>query len=246
MGLMYNKFYGPVQDEIERETFKDAPYSVFYVKGDPNLTYRKLFEYATSFYPLASSEVRIALWYARDLEVNLKQATTTPAGMEAVRQIQKALELAYTNVEVMKNDPAQMPYVGNVLSTAGIVEGNLAVYGVSADFSKADAAFRQAIQMAQLTGQPAGNFHVFHYAAAIGYYYGLDGANSIKKVLTPFTQTTGATIDPRVIEFFRDARTDPTLTVERRQLISLGKVDPDFAAYLKSIGWNESDFTTTR
>ncbi len=77
--------YSQNSDEIRTEVFKDEPYHSFLPlpqesKGrieDYSVATRKLFEYATSLYPLGVSELRVAKWYSSKILEAKQDASST-------------------------------------------------------------------------------------------------------------------------------------------------------------------------
>lgn len=247
IGIMHYMYYSPKdKDVIIAETFKDLPYSSFVVDGDLrtsaglNVAYTKLFEYASSIYPLAFSESRVAYGLAltmRDADI----ATTSPQGVIFLTSITKSLEATDLDILRLKNIPEEVPLISGILVREGLTTSYLESFGM-ADLNLAEAYFRKGLQYAAAIGEEPGSFDAYHYAAFLAKKYGQKRADDIKNILIPFRVGNDAQIKPEVADFFRTTRTDSSLLREMTSLVKMGRVDHDFKVYLISLGWVATDF----
>lgn len=240
IGRMYYTYYDDRSgSQIPTETFKDPPYSSFKEgSGDMNLAYRKLFEYAASIYPLGVSEARIAHWYSTEL---LKEATTTTQGISYVSIIQESIRKAEADIQRTIDDPPAATLIPETYMRIGLTLANLASVG-AAGFEEAEQRLQQALQYTSVLGISPGNFQAYNYATFLASTYGAARATDIQKILSAFSISRSAEIQPIVVNFYRAANTDPTLEEQKKRLALLGKIDPNFKTYLVSLGWHESDF----
>jgi hypothetical protein len=90
-----------------------------------------------------------------------------------------------------------------------------------------------------------GSFNAYRYAAFLAFQYGVSNSTSIATLLAPFKPGNDAAIALNIPAFFLSARTNPVLAPDKASLIELGRIDPNFQAYLLSLGWQASDFAAS-
>jgi len=242
IGLMHYTYYsGDSRERIVTETFKDAPYSSFKKDDGLNMAYVRLFEHAVSIYPGAISESRIAFGYTRELMDTLRGATTTPQGGSYVSSALQSIQAANVDLQRMKDLPTEVQLVPGVLTRMGVTLGFLASLG-AADPDQAELYLNRGLQHAAALGNQLGSFEAYNYAAFLVMQYGDVRAADVKSLLEPFRVGNEVAIFDPVPAFYRMARTDQTLTIEKRNLITMGRLDSDFKSYLISLGWKTSDF----
>lgn len=242
IGLMHYTYYsGDARERIVAETFKDSPYESFKKDDGLNMAYVRLFEYAASIYPAAISESRIAFSYTRELMDTLRGATTTPQGGSYVSSALQSIQAANADLQRMKDLPTEVQSVPGVLTRMGVTLGFLASLG-AADPNQAELYLNRGLQHAAALGNQLGSFEAYNYAAFLVMQYGNARAADIKSLLAPFRAGNEAAIFDPVPAFYRTARTDQALAIEKRNLIAMGRMDSDFKEYLLSLGWKASDF----
>ena len=242
MGLMYYTFVGTDDRKtITAETFKDAPYDSFWTSDNVNLSYTKLFEYATSFYPLGPSEARIAYGYANEIIGTFKGATTTPQAKAYLTTIMQSIQAADAGVNRMKGIPEEALLIPETLIRAGTALSILVPVGAASP-EQAEPYFRAGVAYSTTLGYKLGSFNTFNYAAFLVDQYGAKRSADIQTLLLPFRVGNDAQIYPNIVTFFRTARTDTTLAKSRAQLVKMGRIDAGFKTYLISLGWKDSDF----
>jgi len=244
LGAMYHLYYADLAT-ITAETFKDEPYASFKKNADYDTAYRKLFEYATSIYPLAYSESFVAYGYTKAL-VSIKGATTTSQGQQYVASIATALQRADADFPRLAKNHDEQLYAPSVLSREAIVTGYLVRVGVPGYTNgAAESLYNRALQYSATIGLKPGNFVVYHYALLLARAYGKERATDLHTLLAVFSEKNGEKIAPEVPVFFKAVLTDPSQVSEKANVKLLGKLDPDFKAYLLSLGWHASDFSGT-
>lgn len=229
------------RDAVAAETFKDAPYRNMASGGDSALTYRKLYEYAISMYPLSLSEAMSATWYSHELRTTLGGSTTTPIALGYVATTLSRLQHADADIERIKNNPLESYIVPQIYSKSGVVMADLAMVGV-VDPSKAEAYFLKALQAEASVGQLPGSLNAYYYASFLSSYFGKERVEDVKNILSVFSAKNSNKIYPEVPAYFNISRTDPDLSEIKTSLKLLSKSDPDFKKYLMSIGWQGADF----
>jgi tetratricopeptide (TPR) repeat protein len=243
LGVMYNNYYGSGSDSIPADTFTGTPYANFLQDGDMSLAYRHLFEYATSFMPLGYSETGIALWYANDLIDTQKGATTTPQSISDIASVDQSLNAADISVVETQNDPNLASLVSATIGREGEVAAELVSVGVL-DPSRAEHYFQQGINFDTAFGYRPGSFNTYRYAAFLASQYGVSTSSKIVALLSPFKVNNNSAIALNIPDFFLSARTNQVLASDKASLLSLAGIDADFKAYLISIGWQISDFSS--
>lgn len=226
---------------VSTETFKDAPYDSFKKDVDLNMAYTKLFEYASSFYPLGYSEARVAFGYAGELLSTLKGATTTPKGIAYISIINTSLQAATADLQRMKAIPGEAVLVPETLVRQGNTVNRLSSVRVL-DPKMAESYFKAGVAYDVTLGNKPGSFNAFNYATYLVTQFGTTRSGDIKTLLLPFRVGNEAQIYSNIETFLRSARTDTTLVKNKKQILSMGRMDPGFKTYLISLGWKVSDF----
>ena len=239
IGQMYYS-YPSARTAIVAETFKDAPYSSFKEGGDIALAYRKLFEYAASFYPLGISEGRIAYWYASDVATHLK-ATTTPQAVSEIAIVQQSIAKADANIQwnVQFNsvEKAFNPSI-YVLEARSLAQLASVGIGSSADV---ESVFKKAVDGADASG--AYGFERYRYAEYLANTFGTKRKADVADLLSVFVGGGGKLkITQGMQNLFRSARTEQVFSSAKATLIKLAQIDSAFKTYLISLGWHEADF----
>lgn len=242
IGDMYNT-YTDVNSRriIFAETFKDSPYDSFKKDTNLNMTYTRLFEYAASLYPLGYSEAFVAYGYAAEIGTTLRGATTTPQGMAYISHIRQSVQAAVFDIQRMKSIPGEAVLVPKALIRQGITQAILVAVGV-ADPQQAELYFKSGVAYDTVLGNKPGNLNTYVYASFLASQYGNKRSKDIKTLLLPFRIGNDAQVYPNVVDFYKIVRTDTTLTRDKHHLVQMGKIDPNFKAYLIALGWKASDF----
>ena len=237
--MRYN--YYDAYEQIEKEIFKDIPYSTFYNKNELSTSYRKIFEYGNSIYPLSLSAIRVAGSYARHAHFTLHDATTTPEGAHDISSALYNFDLAQKDLERMRNDPVESMMLPQIYISFGMAAARFDQMGV-AHVGDTEDYYKKGIQLAVISNARPGSYNVYHYAAYLAMKYGSKRDDDIKKLLSAFKKGNDENILTTINSFFVTARTNPDLKNEKAQLELLGKLDSDFKTYLVTLGWKQSDF----
>ncbi len=245
IAYMYKKMNNPkeVNPIIVSETFKDAPYNAFLTGNDYELANRKLFEYAATIYPLVTSEVFIASWYAHDLRFVQNGATTTKEGVADILAALDSLQKANKDIVRTKDDPVASQYLADAFVHMGVTQADLALAKVIGPVVP-EESFKKGINLIATGGFKPGNFAPYNYASYLANQYGATRKDDISSILSVFSATNSKNIYPSIEHMFRDARTDPIFKQQKSDIRLLGSLDASFKTYLISLGWYASDFTT--
>jgi tetratricopeptide (TPR) repeat protein len=255
MGRMLNS-YGKTSegDTLRREIFKDRPYASMVDSDDDSLTIRHVYEYASSFYPLAISELRIADWYLKYMQYN-GLSTTTPPGSDYVQLVLQKITSAEADI-ARTNNFAAGPLVPEALERKAVVMSQLAHRGVLS-LEEAVAAYQAALDAYAASDLPQREDSSvrFAYAGFLAHTHGaiLYGQEAfpakVHEIISPLylepaiyaRSTMGMNLPP-----LRTARstTEPKTVSENNKLraMQIAFVDTGFKEYLLALGWSENDF----
>lgn len=240
LGIMYNT-YGYTHPEIVEETFKDEPYASLREGDDLALSYRRIFEYASSFFPLGVAESRIADWYANEM-LRVRESASQEEISALVAQVRSHLQKAENDIERIRNDPNASGDVPAILVRKGEILYKLSQVG-EATLDEAEGSFRRGLQLAVLSGPEPGRdgYPRFHFASFLERAYGTERAADIRTILGPlYTESSNA--DTPVMDFLRSQRNANTwMNVSLR---GMAEIDPEFRRLLISLGWTEADLAS--
>ena len=231
LGHMFYRFGDPV---ITKEIFKDKPYSRFYDADRVPRSYRNLFDYAASLYPLALSEAFSADWYANQL---IAGTTTRPEYKTIIRE---KLKLAEENMASVRNDPAQRYTFLNAFEKWAVVLGKMKRIGDDS-FADPEAAFKELMGYYETYRLRGDGTARLQYAYYLAHMYGKDRAPDIHDILAPIIA------DPEGHGYVVSGilQNDIPDRVQARQSFALlASLDPAFMKLLQSYGWTETDLRT--
>ena len=229
LALMYYRFGDPV---ITKEIFKSYPYKRFYNPKYIPLSYRNVFDYAASLYPLALSEAYSADWYANQL---LAGTTTRPEYKVIIRE---KLQLAEKDLESVRNDASQRNTFLIALERRAVVLGKMRRTG-DASFADPEAAFKELLNYYVTFRMDNDGTARLQYAYYLARAYGKDRAVDIQTILAPINADLGVR-GTSVAPFLKGARLNRLNT--KANLVLLASIDPSFKKTLLSLSWVESDF----
>lgn len=219
--------------------FSGEPYADFYKEKDIRLALRRLFEYASSFYPLAISELRAARWYADEVYALKQKAALTKD--EQIRVdfylsiIREKLALAEADIERTKTAPNAKYLIPEALTRRAGVLARLALAGEES-FADPEKAFAEAID-ANVLIRDDGPSRV-NYALYLVGKYGASRQDDIIATLKPLTSNEDYPDGTRI--FLKAERNN--VLGSKADLVSLASLVPDFKKMLLSLGWSEADF----
>ena len=235
MGLMQS-FYG--DPKITEEIFKDAPYTSLKAIHDP-VSYRHLFEYASSLYPLALSELRIADWYATAVLIqggvlpNTKKTITDEELVSYKLQATTHLANADKEIDRMRGDPLDDSNLPLALMRKAIALGKMERAKVFTNVAE------QAFGIAQKEYEDRGWTSGFLYYNFALYLNQTSGAKRTDLIVRTLSGIYAGQRDEYAISFLTNERTN--VTGSKADIVSLAKVDPKFKDFLISLGWKTTD-----
>ena len=224
----------------------DALYSTMFVSGDTDLSYRHLFQYAASIYPLAYSELRIAKWYSGRIYESAQAASSNSAAHLSADQvssykdmIRQEIAAAHTDEQRIQNDPHQNRIIPALIQNEAILIGRMQSIGDDS-FGDAEPLFQRALSLEAAAKPPLSDgFTRYYYAAFLAQRYGTSRASDVQNILAPF-YTSDAYQGTAAVREFGSERNN--ILGDKPNLQLLASVDPKFKAYLISLGWTASDF----
>lgn len=223
---------------VRAETFKVEPFASLRVPNNFQLSYRNLFEYASSLYPLAIPELRSAMWYAqsllRDERGGLDLRPETAAEYRAI--VEASLARANADIARTKDDPNEAVLKPEIARSRAIVLGRMALAGYGS-LEEAEQAYASALQEHLDRGVPRDGYMRYWYAlylVEVG-----NRTNDIVTLLAPL-YTDPAYTSSNVVSFLTTERNNQLGAKVRLQ--ALADIDPNFKDFLISLGWTASDF----
>lgn len=233
IGLIYDA----TGQSVIAKTFAVEPFSSMYASSSIPLSYRHLYEYAVSLYPLAESELRVGDWYASALVQQKKGIISLSASSTTLFTTIARAKIGAANADItrIQADPNEVGIMPEVLKRKALVIGKLAEAGVIS-LADADAAYRKAMNTYAALGPGQDGFMRYFYAAYLTRVASTSPAITILAPLYSNNLYKGTDVE----SFFASER-DNNLS-QKFVLQRLAKVDPGFKQYLQSLGWKDSDF----
>lgn len=237
IALLYNT---TIDRSLTSEIFSDQPYKSFVVPGDDLLSYRHLYEYASSFYPLALPETYIAFWYARHLTTLSTISSTSPQVVSDMAIIKLKLKNADVDIERTRNDPNANGVIPDVLAHKAFTVGALASIGLWSP-TDAETAYKLAIATFASFGSPVGSdgYARYFYASFLAHTYGSKRIADIETLLKPL-YTDPAHSQYVTTSFFKNVRDKNDYL--KKDVQGIARIDSGFKSFLVSLGWKSSDF----
>lgn len=225
--------------EITSTIFTGEPYADFFKEGDADNAYRRLYEYAASFYPLALSEVRAAHWYSNKiLQLSERKSLSEEEKKfisDSTVRIRFSLEAADQDIERTKNLPNAGALVPVALAIKAIVLADMFEAG-DASFPDPESAFKSAMEMGLIWKDDSASR--FNYAA----FLARKGDESRKKDIIDLLDDFYTKPDIYAGRALMLTRERDNILGAKNNVILLAKIDPAFKSFLLTLGWKVSDF----
>ena len=229
-------FFKNSTTSVTTAIFTGDPYSSFNKEGDSRLAYRRLYEYAASFYPLSMSEVRASVWYSSEI-LRLKKTKTLAEQLTIKdellgyrKKVLGNLELADRDIERTRTAPNAGLLIPYTLALRAAVLGYMYESG-DRSFPDPEIAFKEAIGAGLLIkgDGPAR----LQYAVFLARNYGAKRKDDIAKLLAPVG--TG----PEYAGLRRVFTNEKNNVIgSKSNFILISQIDPDFRKLLISLGWD--------
>jgi len=243
-----NNTFSPRHQSIMAEIFKDEPYKDMLVAGDEALSIRHVFDYASSIYPLAISELRIADWYMKALQFN-NLSTTTDPGRTYVAIAQEKMQSADLDVLRTTNLPTRS-MIPTALSSEAVVGGELALAGVVSPYGAAQL-YQQAIDSFSTYDPLPGHDSTvrFNYAGFLALVWGTARAADIHSAISPLyldpAAYTGSALLHTLTSLASMPSTDMGTTTAEIIMLRAREIavnDAGFRNLLMGLGWRAGEF----
>ncbi len=230
-------YYGSGDAAVTAAIFNDAPYKDMLAGATPDVAYRKLEEYALTFYPLALPELRMAIWYVTDYSKN-KNATSSE---RVTGIVNAAVANADMDIARTKSDTNAAMLIPNIVTRKCALYLKMYEAGLSS-VGDAETVCKNAVETFTSVGKPEQDGYARYYYAVVLSQQGVPRSEDVKSALATFASTPGQYADQDVAKFFASEKSNRL--GQKTRLISLSKIDPLFRKYLTSLGWNETDFAS--
>lgn len=234
LGLMF--YSVDDKDYLVSQIFADEPYATFYQEGDTLLALRRLFDYASTFYPLAHAELQSAAWYANEI----KYADDTNRA-ELAEQYLPIIEqkLANADRDIERMLPLSNPrtLIPGAMYWKAAVTARLDIAGLAFD---GERAFREALDYILLEGTPEEEAYA-RYGYAVYLFTDSDKEGSEEEARAIF-QPVIENIDdyPAIKRLLADERGD--VLEQKDMLVNIAQSWEEFKNILILLGWSEDDF----
>lgn len=214
--------------------FSTEPYAAWYDPNDVDLSLRRVFEYALTFYPLAVSEVRVANWLANEI----LEAKDTPEFAALVEKntpiINGHLERADADIARTRTITGAKDFIPEALYMKALILARLKVAGLPYEY---EPAMKEALNAGLAQGLGFDGSARFAYAGMLFRHEEGREAEALR-LLEPMI----ADIDDYASfkRFFTNERNN--VLNQKQDLVDMALAWPSFKSLLLSLGWQESDF----
>ncbi len=239
VGAIGSRSFFETNEMLSGEVFVDPPYSFFFEKKNRAIAFRRLAEYASSFYPTPESEFSIAYWYARDLyklnKENLGSASRHNAKKENLRTSIRE-HLANGVILVQYPEELSAPYNAIAWEALLIRVQTLAVLKLALEngFDDPEPLFNTLIEEANLSVSLRARFY---YAVYLDDFYGDSKQREVVSLLTPlFEEKSKVFVEPFLTKGINDS------TGIKQDIVRLASLDVRLKKVLFQLGWKVSDF----
>ncbi len=240
-------FHSTFDPAITQEIFNKPPFKALFVSGNTILSYQNLFEYGAHIYPLPVTELYLANMYAEHIGALYKAgATATSTSVVSDMKIIKD-KFTLAGASLSSTTPKQREVLPPfTLLRKAITLGTLSHLKLASS-SYAERSFKTALtaydQFGNATSTGKDAKARYQYAAFLATTYGSARASDIQKIMTPLYTETSYTKSPITV-FFKNAHgTLATQIGAQKNIQDIASNDPDFKAYLITLGWTDVDLT---
>ena len=248
LGLMSAVFVDPKLDDV---IYADAPFNTMRVSGDNPMTWRNIFQYAASIYPLGASEAQVARWYSNkliesDRETAPDKKLPPQIFAQYKQEVKDRLAVATRDIQRIKGNVSEAAYVPQALSLMALSVGRMQLLGETSYGDMKDL-YTRALEGYQAIGASPyqDGFTRYNYAVLTAKLSTSTNSGA-SAILAPFYTTKNYSKSP-VERFLKNAHAnDDTYKNDYANIILLTKADSKFMEYLKTIGWQSSDFSKSK
>lgn len=231
LGLM---LYRTSDSSVLPLIFTGDPYAAFSREGDVQLALRRLFEYASSFYPLAVAELEQAAWYAQGLKDADVVERATLAD-QYLPLIEEKLESGQADIDRTLSINEYKTFVTEALYLKAVVLARLSAAGFDYEY---EPAMQEALNSTLLNWTP-GDDSAIRYAYAMNLFFAEAGREEdARELLRPIVEDVDAY--PAFKRMLVGEKDD--VLGRKEWLVALAVSYPDFRTLLVSLGWPETAF----
>ncbi len=224
------------------EIFREEPFLSLYNPANPSASYRRVFDYAITLAPLPISQLRVGMWYARELAIDKRKAD--PVFSEEIaeryrdRVERKLVRGRDADMLTTKEYPFDDAIDRRVDAAYAITVGWFALAGFRS-IDEADAAYKSAVD-----GYNQEGIELSDITLRIRYanFLSLAGRGAdVKEVLAPLSSDPRYT--PELLKTYLEPQQAYNMGLKENAL-RIAQDDEAFRALLVTLGWTEADFST--
>jgi len=221
--------------EINDEIFKDEPYKSFLSgsENDYSIARRKLYEYASSIYPLGIPELRIAKWYSEEiLRLQKLSGEDNKQKIEGMKSIigQKMISADKYLADIVNSEQSRS-FAAEVLYRKANVQADLYLAG-DKNFGDPEENYKKSLNVAILKVGNESSASI-RYAVFLAEMYGEKRLQDIKALLAGFY--SGRYDATNTVRSIRNEKNG--LLGNKNDYLLLAKLDPMWRDFLISLGW---------
>lgn len=241
LGIMYERTQDPA---VTSQIFSQEPFKSLYVSTSTNISYRHLFQYATTLSPLPLSEFYVASSYAYGLaRHDIVSTSTSPTVASLVQQLNASFNAGNIALASLKTIASSSPYTLESEEIRAVALGRMQLIG-DTGFGDPEQAYESVLSAYAAAGVSTTDGLVrLDYASFLARSYGAARSSDIQSILAPIY--TEPSHGGPLTESYLKAFAGTPLTVTKVNVILLSTFDPKFKAFLGSLGWTNSDFSTS-
>ena len=229
MGLM---FYTRNDPKVLTEIFNTEPYKNFYEAKNPDASIARLFEYGTTFFPLAETQARLAITYGEEY-IRLK-GDSNPMAEEFKNKMTQALLLAEQDATRVADDPNNKHIKGEVTLRKAILAGKL-IHIDEKPFGEPEELYEKALALATINGPGYEAYAIYYYATFLNHYFKDEKKDKIVSLLSRYYLNRNYFAKTNVYDFFKNEASAEGAA--HNALKSLGELDKGFQNLLIELGW---------
>lgn len=228
------------KEYISKEIFKDSPYKELASTTDDSVSYRNLFDYASSIYPLALSELRSAYWYADKIFTLKQKSVLSTDDKEKIKEylvvVSQKIKLADADISRVKqteNEDMVLPvsFIRKALVNTRILQAGETYDGMIMP----ENVYEEAISYLSTKGETNNEATVrYSYAIYLANRYGKDKGGQVKSLIGDFYNSERFATSS-VMNVFRDEKANDDVTNKNIRLIA--SIDSGFKEFLGEKGW---------
>jgi hypothetical protein len=238
MGRIYFSDSDPL---VFNAIFSGEPYTGFR-EDNARLSLRKLHEYASSFYPSAIAELRIAEWYSDEVIRTQGLPLSDVEKNEIIQSLTPIIKEKFENAEADITRQVTWPNpsyerIAYAITIEAVTLANLTLAGTPNFFDFAidpEGTFEEAIGAAnQGNIESQAEWASYHYAIFLAKAFGEDRKEDIQRLIG--RTYTGPGIEKTMTPHLKNQK--DAVSQGHDDILLLASIDEGYKHYLTSIGW---------